>query len=94
MIPWLGVALGLEMPEHGLDRTACPAYEEMIRAIKRRANSCSGESKPAAEKQDHLYAYGRHWANEESIAALAREAGMSWNRLWSELTKLGYTKDA
>jgi hypothetical protein len=28
------------------------------------------------------------------LAGLAREAGMSWNRLWSELTKLGYTKGA
>jgi hypothetical protein len=30
----------------------------------------------------------------EGITRLAKEAGTSWNRLWGELTKLGYRKEA
>jgi hypothetical protein len=42
-----------------------------------------------------LHAYGARWQAGESITALARELGRcSWNRLWSELAKLGYRKAA
>jgi hypothetical protein len=64
----------------------------MIWANKRRASSSPESPRPAAEPEERLHVYGRRWARGESIAGLAKEAGMSWNRLWSELTKLGYTK--
>jgi hypothetical protein len=89
---WLEVALGIEIPEYGFDRSACPAYEEMIWAVKRQASSIPETPTPAAESEDRLHGYGQRWASGESIARLAEEAGMSWNRLWSELTKLGYKK--
>jgi hypothetical protein len=91
---WLEAALHIEIPEHGFDRRACPAYEEMIWVAKRRADyhTPSRESRPAAAMEDQLHGYGRRWASGEAIAALAKEVGMSWNRLWSELTKLGYKK--
>ena len=38
---WLEAALGIEIPEYGFDRIACPAYEEMIWAAKRRADAAS-----------------------------------------------------
>jgi hypothetical protein len=37
-----------------------------------------------------LHALGARWRAGEKISVLAREAGMTWNRLWSELEKLGY----
>jgi hypothetical protein len=37
-----------------------------------------------------LHALGVRWLAGEKISTLAREAGMVWNRLWSDLAKLGY----
>ena len=97
MAEWLEVALGIEIPEYGLDRSVCPAYEEMIWAVKPQTTATPNTPQPAvpqpdAESVGRLHDYGRRWARGEGISGLAREAGMSWNRLWSELTKLGYTK--
>jgi hypothetical protein len=89
---WLETSLSVEIPEHGLDRSACPAYEAMNWAVKRRAGASSTVPQPAVESEDQLHGYGRRWAGGEGIAKLAKEAGTSWNRLWSELTKLGYKK--
>jgi hypothetical protein len=91
---WLEAALGIEIPECGFARGACPAYEEMAWAVRRRATSIAEAPQLSAASEEHLHIYGRRWASGESIARLAKEAGMSWNRLWSELTKLGYTKGA
>lgn len=41
-----------------------------------------------------LHAYGKRWHQGAGINTLAREVGCSWNRLWSELAKLGYRKGA
>jgi hypothetical protein len=52
---------------------------------------------PPAQRQtseDGLHALGRRWAAGERIVSLAREVGMSWNRLHAELTHLGYRKGA
>ena len=60
-----------------------------------RAGAAPVALKPvAAEQEEHLHVYGRRWTTGESISGLAKAAGTSWNRLWSELTKLGYTKGA
>jgi DNA polymerase III, delta subunit len=59
-----------------------------------RAGAAPAVPKPAAEPEDRLHVYGRRWATGERITGLAKEAGTSWNRLWSELTKLGYKKGA
>jgi hypothetical protein len=37
-----------------------------------------------------LHALGARWLTGEKISALAREAGMVWNKLWLDLAKLGY----
>ncbi len=37
-----------------------------------------------------LHALGARWRAGEKITALAREAGVVWNKLWSDLAKLGY----
>jgi hypothetical protein len=37
-----------------------------------------------------LHGLGPRWLAGEKISALAREAGMVWNKLWSDLAKLGY----
>ena len=37
-----------------------------------------------------LHALGIRWRAGEKISVLARDAGMTWNKLWSELEKLGY----
>ncbi|MGH7169715.1 MAG: hypothetical protein ACRELG_05495 [Gemmataceae bacterium] len=37
-----------------------------------------------------LHALGVRWRAGEKISVLAREAGMTWNKLWSDLEKLGY----
>jgi hypothetical protein len=37
-----------------------------------------------------LHALGARWLAGEKIGALAREAGVVWNKLWSDLAKLGY----
>jgi hypothetical protein len=37
-----------------------------------------------------LHALGARWRAGEKISALAREAGVVWNKLWSDLAKLGY----
>jgi hypothetical protein len=37
-----------------------------------------------------LHVLGARWRAGEKISALAREAGMVWNKLWSDLDKLGY----
>jgi hypothetical protein len=37
-----------------------------------------------------LHALGTRWLAGEKISAMAREAGMVWNKLWSDLAKLGY----
>jgi hypothetical protein len=87
---WLEAALSIEIPEYGFNRSACPAYDEMIWAGEREADSSSAETKSAAPSEEQLHEFGQRWASGESIAKLAKEAGMSWNRLWSELTKLGY----
>jgi hypothetical protein len=61
------------------------SYEE---AMAQAAEVCLGP----AEQQMH--ALGQRWGSGESIAALAREFGaMSWNKLWVELTNLGYAKN-
>jgi hypothetical protein len=44
-------------------------------------------SEPAAID---LHGLGARWRAGEKISALAREAGMVWNKLWSDLAKLGY----
>jgi hypothetical protein len=59
-----------------------------------RAGATPTPPKLAAKPEDRLHVYGRRWANGESITGLAKEAGTSWNRLWSELTALGYKKGA
>jgi hypothetical protein len=48
----------------------------------------------ATDPQDRLHVLGRRWAGGERITQLAKEAGTSRNRLWSELTALGYKKGA
>ncbi len=88
---WLERHLGIEVPEFGFERIACPGYAEMGWAAKPRADTSPVESNCAPE-EDRLHVLGRRWARGEGIAGLAKEASMSWNRLWSELTKLGYTK--
>jgi hypothetical protein len=40
----------------------------------------------------HLEALGQRWQAGEKITNLAQEVGYSWNRLWVELTNLGYAK--
>jgi hypothetical protein len=45
---------------------------------------------PAASPVVDLHALGARWRGGEKIGVLAREAGMTWNKLWSELDKLGY----
>ena len=37
-----------------------------------------------------LHVLGARWLAGEKISVLAREAGMVWNKLWSDLAKLGY----
>jgi hypothetical protein len=37
-----------------------------------------------------LHALGAGWLAGEKISMLAREAGVVWNKLWSDLAKLGY----
>lgn len=37
-----------------------------------------------------LHTLGARWLAGEKISALAREAGLVWNKLWSDLAKLGY----
>jgi hypothetical protein len=60
-----------------------------------RAGAAPVASKPiAAEPEDRLHVFGRRWAGGERITQLAKEAGTSWNRLWGELTALGYKKGA
>ncbi len=59
-----------------------------------RAGAAPAAPKPAAEQEDRLHDLGRRWTTGESITQLAQEADTSWNRLWSELTKLGYKKGA
>jgi replication-associated recombination protein RarA len=59
-----------------------------------RAGTAPAAPKPVAEPEDRLHVYGRRWAGGERITQLAKEAGTSWNRLWSELTVLGYMKGA
>ena len=44
-------------------------------------------SEPAALD---LHTLGARWLAGEKISALAREAGVVWNKLWSDLAKLGY----
>lgn len=45
---------------------------------------------PAASPVVDLHALGTRWRAGTKIGVLAREAGMTWNKLWSELAKLGY----
>ncbi len=60
-----------------------------------RAGAAPAAPKPTvAEPEERLHVYGRRWTSGESITGLAKEAGTSWNRLWSELTRLGYKKGA
>ena len=59
-----------------------------------RAGVSPAASLCAAEPEERLHVYGRRWSSGESITGLAKEAGTSWNRLWSELTALGYRKGA
>jgi hypothetical protein len=37
-----------------------------------------------------LHALGARWLAGEKISVLAREVGMVWNKLWSDLAQLGY----
>lgn len=94
---WLEKALSVEIPEYGFARSDCPVYHKMIWAAKRRAGTTPDAHQavvhePDADQEDRLHTFGQRWASGESIAGLAKEAGMSWTRLWSELTKLGYKK--
>jgi hypothetical protein len=82
---WLETVLGFEISEHGFDRIAYPTYDGMTWASK-------GSADASSVSEENLHDYSRRWASGESIAKLAKEAGMSWNRLWSELAKLGYKK--
>jgi hypothetical protein len=60
-----------------------------------RAGASPAVPKPVAtEPEERLHVWGRRWASGESLTGLAKEAGYSWNRLWSDLTKLGYKKGA
>jgi hypothetical protein len=60
-----------------------------------RAGAVPAAPKPVAtEPSERLHVFGRRWTTGESIARLAKEAGTSWNRLHSELTRLGYKKGA
>jgi hypothetical protein len=59
-----------------------------------RAGAVPASPKLADKPEDRLHVYGRRWAGGERINQLAKEAGTSWNRLWSELTALGYKKGA
>jgi hypothetical protein len=59
-----------------------------------RAGATPMPSKPAAEPENRLHVFGRRWVGGERITQLAKEAGISWNRFWSELTALGYKKGA
>ena len=66
-----------------------PAESEPIKA--RRAPSAS----PAVVySEEQFHGFGLRWAKGEKITVLAKEAGISWNRLHSELTTLGYKKGA
>jgi hypothetical protein len=40
----------------------------------------------------NLDSLGKRWQAGEKITLLAQEVGYSWNRLWCELTDLGYSK--
>jgi hypothetical protein len=44
------------------------------------------------EKTHHLEFLGQRWQAGEKITVLAQDVGYSWNRLWVELTNLGYAK--
>jgi DNA polymerase III delta subunit-like protein len=59
-----------------------------------RAGAAPAPKPIVAEPQERLHIFGRRWAGGERITQLAKEAGTSWNRLWSELTKLGYKTGA
>ncbi len=59
-----------------------------------RAGAAPAAPKPSAEPENRLHILGRRWMSGERIIQLAQEAGMSWNRLWSELTAFGYKKGA
>ena len=45
---------------------------------------------PAASTVVDLHALGMRWRAGTKIGVLAREANMTWNKLWVELDKLGY----
>jgi hypothetical protein len=51
----LEAALSIEILELGFHRIACPAYEEMIWAVKRRADTSSVESKQVGDPEDRLH---------------------------------------
>ena len=85
MAEWLEAALSVEISEYGFARIECPDYAEMIWGVKRRANASLASPKHPDEPENRLHVFGRRWASGEAIAGLAKEARMSWNRLWSEL---------
>ena len=45
---------------------------------------------PAASQAIDLHSLGMRWRAGTKIGVLAREANMTWNKLWVELDKLGY----
>jgi hypothetical protein len=57
-----------------------------------RAGAVPAPQPVVADSEDRLHVFGRRWKSGESITRLATEAGYSWNRLWSELSQLGYKK--
>jgi len=63
-----------------------PAPLSDAEALAQAAEVCVG---PA---EQGLHALGQRWQAGAKITVLAQEAGCSWNRLWVELTKLGYAK--
>jgi hypothetical protein len=64
-------------------------------AVAVSADAVSVASQPAAfAPENRLHVLGQRWASGEAITRLAREANCSWNRLWTDLTKLGYKQGA
>ena len=65
--------------------------------LKLKAPVAAAVTSPAVVSEPEsvdLDALGDRWRAGEKISALAREAGMVWNKLWSDLTKLGYRPQA
>lgn len=60
--------------------------------LKLKAPIAAAVSSPAVVSEPvsvDLDSLGARWRAGEKITALAREGGMVWNKLWSDLAKLG-----